>query len=125
MTCASCVARVEKKLNELDGVYGERQPCDRARTVAYDPEQVRLADLVRAVEAAGYTAALAVGHRAKTDLVRPLRNRLLVSLALDGSVAGVVDGVAAAVRWLGMARVRARDADRALGGLVRSIAPPC
>ena len=25
MTCASCAARVEKKLNELDGVVRERQ----------------------------------------------------------------------------------------------------
>jgi copper chaperone CopZ len=73
MTCASCVARVEKKLNELDGVTANVNLATELATVAYDQEQVRLADLVRAVEAAGYTAALP-SDAEKADLVRPLRN---------------------------------------------------
>ena len=57
MTCASCAARIEKKLNKLDGVEA---------TVNYATEKARVrhadgvdaTDLVAAVEAAGYTAAL-------------------------------------------------------------------
>jgi Cu+-exporting ATPase len=82
MTCASCAARVEKKLNELAGVSANVNYATELASVAYDSDQVRLPDLVGAVEAAGYTAALPSDADDKTDLVRPLRNRLLVSLAL-------------------------------------------
>jgi Cu+-exporting ATPase len=82
MTCASCAARVEKKLNELAGVSANVNYATELASVAYDSDQVRPPDLVHAVEAAGYTAALPAGADAKADLVRPLRTRLLVSLAL-------------------------------------------
>ena len=82
MTCASCAARVEKKLNEVDGASANVNYATELASVAYDQEQVRLPDLVRAVEAAGYTAALPSEADGKADLVRPLRTRLLVSLAL-------------------------------------------
>src|SRR5512133_937786 len=83
MTCTSCAARVEKKLNKLDGVVGANvNYATELASVAYDPGHVRLPDLVRTVEAAGYTAALPSDADGKVDLVRPLRTRLLVSLAL-------------------------------------------
>jgi Cu+-exporting ATPase len=83
MTCASCAARVEKKLNRLDGVVlANVNYATELASVAYDSGHVRLPDLVRTVEAAGYTAALSSDAEAKADLVRPLRTRLLVSLAL-------------------------------------------
>ena len=56
MTCASCAARIEKRLNRLDGVDGHRElrhrdgPRDRAGRSA-------TGELVAAVEAAGYDAA--------------------------------------------------------------------
>ena len=83
MTCASCAARVEKKLNKLDGVVlANVNYATELASVAYDSGQVRLPDLVHTVEAAGYTAALSSDTDAKVDLVRPLRTRLIVSLAL-------------------------------------------
>jgi Cu+-exporting ATPase len=83
MTCTSCAARVEKKLNKLDGVVvANVNYATELASVAYDPGHVRVPDLVRTVEAAGYTAALPSDADAKTDLVRPLRVRLLVALAL-------------------------------------------
>jgi P-type Cu+ transporter len=82
MTCASCAARVEKKLNELAGVSANVNYATELASVAYDSDQVHLPDLVRAVEAAGYRASLPSSTEAKADLVRPLRTRLLVSLAL-------------------------------------------
>jgi P-type Cu+ transporter len=83
MTCTSCAARVEKKLNKLDGVVlANVNYATELAAVAYDPDHVRLPDLVRTVEAAGYTAALPSDADGKTDLVRPLRTRVLVSLGL-------------------------------------------
>jgi len=58
MTCASCVARVERKLKRAPGVAeaSVNLATERA-TVAYDPGAASVADLIGAVEAAGYGAA--------------------------------------------------------------------
>ncbi len=71
MTCASCSARVEKKLSKLDGVVlANVNYATETASVAYDPGHVRVPDLVRTVETVGYTAALPSDTDAKTDLVR-------------------------------------------------------
>src|ERR671939_122973 len=58
MTCASCVARIEKKLTRLPGVAEARVNLAAERaTVAYDPARVKVAQLISAVEATGYGAA--------------------------------------------------------------------
>ena len=55
MTCASCVARVERKLNRLDGVAATvNLPLESAHVVL--STQVTDQDLVGAVESAGYEA---------------------------------------------------------------------
>ncbi|KJK55177.1 heavy metal translocating P-type ATPase [Saccharothrix sp. ST-888] len=55
MTCAACVARVEKRLARIAGVTaGVNLATGRARVV--HPVEVPAADLVAAVERAGYTA---------------------------------------------------------------------
>jgi Cu+-exporting ATPase len=59
MTCASCAARIERKLNKLDGVEAAVNYATEAATVSYDPRRVAVDDLIRTVEAAGYRAALA------------------------------------------------------------------
>ncbi len=58
MTCASCVARVERKLVRAPGVAeaSVNLATERA-TVAYDPAVTTPAALIGAVEAAGYGAA--------------------------------------------------------------------
>ncbi|HEU5151913.1 MAG TPA: heavy metal translocating P-type ATPase [Iamia sp.] len=89
MTCASCAARVEKKLNRIDGV---------SATVNYATEQARVTvagdvsddDLVATVEATGYgvvppAPAEHDPHDHMSHDVAPvdvLRQRLLVSAAL-------------------------------------------
>ncbi|MCU7820820.1 heavy metal translocating P-type ATPase [Kitasatospora sp. DSM 101779] len=56
MTCAACVGRVEKRLARIDGVTASvNLATGRARVV--HPAEVPPADLVAAVERAGYTAA--------------------------------------------------------------------
>jgi P-type Cu+ transporter len=82
MTCASCAARVEKKLNKLDGVEANVNYATELATVAYDSEHVAVDDLVRTVQSAGYSAASPADATPAADLVRPLRNRLVGSLAL-------------------------------------------
>ncbi|MGQ9718108.1 MAG: copper ion binding protein, partial [Anaerolineae bacterium] len=55
MTCASCVAHVESALKGVDGVedVAVNLATERA-TLRFDPQAVRMADLVRAVEESGY-----------------------------------------------------------------------
>src|SRR5215468_4545793 len=87
MTCASCAARVEKKLNKLDGVTATVNfATETARATL--PASVSAADLIKVVEGAGYTVLArgddppeppAPGGILPPD---PPGRRLLVSLAL-------------------------------------------
>jgi Cu+-exporting ATPase len=94
MTCASCAARVEKRLNKIDGVTATVNLATETARVSF-PGTVSPDELVMAVEQAGYTAALppaaepasaepAGGRQpvAEQDEAASLRQRLLVSLAL-------------------------------------------
>ncbi|HEX2914100.1 MAG TPA: heavy metal translocating P-type ATPase [Chloroflexia bacterium] len=57
MTCASCVNRIERKLKKVPGVQEANVNLATEKgTVSYDPGQVAVKDLVKAVEAAGYKA---------------------------------------------------------------------
>jgi Cu+-exporting ATPase len=79
MTCASCAARIEKKLNRLDGVRASVNYATEKATVVY-PAGLDPAALIETVEATGYSARLPgpVGM----DATASLRGRLLVSAAL-------------------------------------------
>src|ERR1700754_1998904 len=57
MTCASCANRVEKSLNGLEGVTATVNYATEKATVAF-PDAVAPDELVAAVRAAGYDAAL-------------------------------------------------------------------
>src|SRR5438067_13692399 len=81
MTCASCAARIERKLNKLDGVEASVNYATEEASVAFDPGRVRLEDLVRTVEATGYRATLPAA-RAADDGDRRLRLRLIAAIAL-------------------------------------------
>ncbi|MGW6919417.1 heavy metal translocating P-type ATPase [Kitasatospora sp. NPDC054939] len=91
MTCASCAARIEKKLNRMDGVTATvNYATEKARVTVADG--VGVADLIATVEATGYTAAVprpaadpaaADGRPAEeADELAPLRQRLVTSLVL-------------------------------------------
>src|SRR5208282_842351 len=92
MTCASCAARVEKKLNKLDGVTATVNFATETARVGF-PAAVSVHDLISMVEQAGYTAAVpaapeavsadaAAGENDGAGDTAALRQRLLVSLAL-------------------------------------------
>ncbi|MCQ4080653.1 heavy metal translocating P-type ATPase [Streptomyces sp. RB6PN25] len=57
MTCASCAARIQKKLNRMDGVSATVNYATEKASVSYGPG-VEVADLIATVRATGYTAAL-------------------------------------------------------------------
>ncbi|MET7556606.1 heavy metal translocating P-type ATPase [Streptomyces albidoflavus] len=57
MTCASCAARVEKKLNRMPGVTATVNYATEKAKVAYEPgEELGVADLIATVVRTGYTA---------------------------------------------------------------------
>jgi Cu+-exporting ATPase len=105
MTCSSCAARIERKLNRLDGVVATVNFATEAASVSYDPAAVDPQDLVAAVEATGYTARLpqpaptpattAPATAQHEDVAEPadetdaLRQRLVVSAALAVPVAAM------------------------------------
>ena len=91
MTCASCAARVEKKLSKLGGVTATVNFATETAHVSF-PAAVSESQLIAAVEQAGYTASRpappdsgptrAAGREDGTGEAAALRWRLLVSLAL-------------------------------------------
>jgi len=79
MTCAACVGRVERKLAGLGGVRATVNLATEKASITF-PATMTTADLIAAVEAAGYTATLPGPQpREQADT---LGRRLLVSLAL-------------------------------------------
>jgi Cu+-exporting ATPase len=78
MSCASCAARLEKQLNGLDGVSASVNYATERATVDYDAGAVEAGDLVTAVEAAGYQAALPAPGQRDT-----LRTRLTLGALLS------------------------------------------
>ncbi|GAB7028870.1 heavy metal translocating P-type ATPase [Streptomyces sp. NPDC021749] len=97
MTCASCAARIEKKLNRMDGVTATVNFATEKAKVSYG-QGVEVADLIATVEKTGYTAQeppkpeFREEQEAATPAGAPenggaevgaLRQRLLVSLALS------------------------------------------
>ena len=55
MTCASCVARVERALKKVDGVSdaGVNLATEKA-SISYDPERTDLGTLLGSIETSGY-----------------------------------------------------------------------
>ncbi|MFJ2826967.1 heavy metal translocating P-type ATPase [Streptomyces sp. NPDC087263] len=88
MTCASCAARVEKKLNRMDGVTATVNYATEKAKVAY-PVGVRVADLIATVVKTGYTAEEPAPPEPAKETVgerdpelAALRERLVVSVLL-------------------------------------------
>ncbi|MFE9748901.1 heavy metal translocating P-type ATPase [Saccharothrix saharensis] len=86
MTCASCAARIERKLNKLDGVTATVNYATEKARVTF-PADVDPLTLVEQVEAAGYQAALPVVETERAEAVEEdptavLRQRLVVSTVL-------------------------------------------
>ncbi|MFI1329071.1 heavy metal translocating P-type ATPase [Streptomyces sp. NPDC020845] len=94
MTCASCAARIEKKLNRMDGVEATVNYATEKAKVSFR-DDIAVEDLIATVEATGYTAreperdpvrtGSAPGEdtdEASLDELRPLRERLTTAVVL-------------------------------------------
>ncbi|GAA3736390.1 heavy metal translocating P-type ATPase [Micromonospora maritima] len=89
MTCASCAARIEKKLNRMDGVEATVNYATEKATVRY-ADEVTPDDLIATVEKTGYTAAVpppparaeATTATGPVDELHGARTRLWVSAVL-------------------------------------------
>jgi Cu+-exporting ATPase len=94
MTCASCAARIEKKLNRMDGVEATVNYATEKAKVTFR-EDIAVAELIATVEATGYTAREPEPDPVHTgsapgsdtgdegdDELRPLRQRLTAAVAL-------------------------------------------
>ncbi|CAL9314851.1 MULTISPECIES: heavy metal translocating P-type ATPase [Streptomyces] len=88
MTCASCAARVEKKLNRMDGVTATVNYATEKARVTY-PAGTEVADLIATVVKTGYTAEEPAPPREEAPAAEEadpelsaLRRRLVVSAAL-------------------------------------------
>ncbi|MGW1224133.1 heavy metal translocating P-type ATPase [Streptomyces sp. NPDC002530] len=104
MTCASCAARIEKKLNRMDGVEATVNYATEKAKVSYRGADLTVEDLIATVEKTGYTAhrpappatrsssassssdaATAAGGAKDAegaDELRPLRQRLITAVLL-------------------------------------------
>ncbi|MFE4945434.1 heavy metal translocating P-type ATPase [Streptomyces sp. NPDC056641] len=67
MTCASCAARIEKKLNRMDGVEATVNYATEKAKVSYQGQDVAVEDLIATVEATGYTATRPAPAPVRTD----------------------------------------------------------
>ncbi|TFD26937.1 cadmium-translocating P-type ATPase [Cryobacterium cryoconiti] len=92
MTCASCVGRVEGRLNGVDGVTAQVNLATERARVTY-PDGVTPAELVAEIGKAGYQASVVEAASVRrsepapaTAPTTPLRTRLLVSAALSAPV---------------------------------------
>ncbi|MCV7103971.1 heavy metal translocating P-type ATPase [Mycobacterium palustre] len=87
MTCASCAARIERKLNRLDGVDARVNYATEKATVTV-PSGYDARALIAEVEKVGYTAALPRGRPEAPDdaELASLRSRLVVAALLAGPV---------------------------------------
>ncbi|MGD8149956.1 heavy metal translocating P-type ATPase [Ornithinimicrobium sp. Y1694] len=114
MTCASCSARIERKLNKLDGVEASVNLATEKATVTF-PSALSVADIVATVEKSGYGATPLERDRvtgrtpAMThDVVglESLRLRMIVSVILAflvfllHMIPPIRDGLGMAGHWL-------------------------
>ncbi|MCX4504153.1 heavy metal translocating P-type ATPase [Streptomyces anulatus] len=100
MTCASCAARIEKKLNRMDGVEATVNYATEKAKVTYLGADVSVEDLIATVEATGYTArppappastaspgsngtsTAGAGAESEDDGLTSLRQRLITAVLL-------------------------------------------
>ncbi len=95
MTCASCAARIEERLNEIDGVTATVNYATEKARITHAPS-VRIEDVVAVVEELGYTATMPAPPRREAEVasaevseedeqdaaLRAARNRVLIVAVL-------------------------------------------
>ena len=123
MTCASCVNRIERFLRKADGVVEANVNLATERaTVRFDPAVAGRADLVKAIEAAGYDVrpepaaaaeAAAPGLTDETDAETLERARELRELGIKAVVSiAIAAGIMALMFWPGGVGLSMEDVNK-------------
>ncbi|MEV4290796.1 heavy metal translocating P-type ATPase [Nonomuraea bangladeshensis] len=103
MTCASCAARVERKLNRMDGVSASVNYATEKATI--EAGGVPVEELIRTVERTGYSAevvtpqAPAVPEDTDDRRVRMLGRRMIVAVGLAFVLMDLSMGMAFVPEW--------------------------
>ncbi|MFC7107001.1 cation transporter [Nonomuraea rubra] len=103
MTCASCAARVERKLNRMDGVSASVNYATEKATVHADG--VAVEELIRTVERTGYSAEVvtpqvsAAPQDTDDRRVRMLGRRMIVAVVLAFVLMDLSMGMAFVPEW--------------------------
>ena len=82
MTCGSCAARIERKLNKLEGVQAAVNYATGKAFVQYDAG-IEASTLIRTIVDTGYSAELPRVDAEDLDTSGPIRRRLVASAALS------------------------------------------
>ena len=90
MTCASCAARIEKRLNKLDGVTATVNYATEKAKISVEDAHLTIDDLIAQVEGVGYTASVPRSAQneapndpsSEVDPAKALRQRLTMSATL-------------------------------------------
>jgi Cu+-exporting ATPase len=90
MTCAGCAARIERRLNEVEGVEATVNYATQEAAVSFDARSVAVDDLVRAVESVGYRAALPEGPAPTSDATGAARRHFTVAAVLSAPLVALM-----------------------------------
>jgi Cu+-exporting ATPase len=82
MTCAACAARIERKLNKVDGVTATVNYATEKARVRVADASIDVDQLIATIEATGYGAQLPSPGGDGPDRLASLRKRLIVAVAL-------------------------------------------
>lgn len=85
MTCAACVRAVERAVNKIDGINEVHVNLATEKlTTSFDPQNVRISDIKKAVEKAGYKAVedeqKDTDQEKKEQEIKALWKRFIISL---------------------------------------------
>ncbi len=82
MTCAACAARIERRLNKLEGVTASVNYATERARVDFDPGMQQPEALIAAIERTGYGAHIPVVGEEPVDRAASLRRRLILAIVL-------------------------------------------
>ncbi len=89
MTCAACAARIEKKLNRLEGVEATVNYATERATIAFDPAVVSTDEMRAAVESIGYGAEFPTAGSPDDDEADERRRQSLLRRLIVAAGLGV------------------------------------
>lgn len=104
MTCASCAARIEKKLGKLDGVQKASVNLTTEKaSVEYDGSKIKVTDMINAVKALGYGAERA--EEISVDREKEQREKEIKQLRTELIISGILSSPLVAAMLLSLINI--------------------